>query len=204
MIQNRSPIVNVYECFEAYVLFFFTSLTWCAVTSGNSRWFLYCTSWEDFVDASSLDRWLIGMRNLSHLNISVILPWWPKVLFLQCVTADASVWCLFSRFGRKPTLFGSLLILTISSTAATFAPSFPVFTVLFMLMGFSQMAIYITIFVLGKFLLDAVAPWFWFWNLFPKNRISNSFVWSIKRQKLHFQKYLKCVCLPATALSLFL
>uniref|UniRef100_A0A3P8V546 Major facilitator superfamily (MFS) profile domain-containing protein n=1 Tax=Cynoglossus semilaevis TaxID=244447 RepID=A0A3P8V546_CYNSE len=54
------------------------------------------------------------------------------------------------RFGRKPTLFGSLLILTISSTAATFAPSFPVFTVLFMLMGFSQMAIYITIFVLGS------------------------------------------------------
>uniref|UniRef100_A0A3B5MMQ7 Major facilitator superfamily (MFS) profile domain-containing protein n=1 Tax=Xiphophorus couchianus TaxID=32473 RepID=A0A3B5MMQ7_9TELE len=55
------------------------------------------------------------------------------------------------RFGRKPVLFGSIAVLSIFSSAVAFAPSWPVFTVLFFMLGLGQIACYIVVFVLGMF-----------------------------------------------------
>nr|XP_019965897.1 PREDICTED: solute carrier family 22 member 5-like [Paralichthys olivaceus] len=57
------------------------------------------------------------------------------------------------RFGRKPVLFGSLVMLSIFSCALTFAPSWPVFTVLFFMLGMGQIASFIVGFVLGSEIL---------------------------------------------------
>ncbi|CAG5865859.1 unnamed protein product [Menidia menidia] len=57
------------------------------------------------------------------------------------------------RFGRKPVLFGSVAILSIFSAAMTFAPSWPVFTFLFFMLGLGQIACYIVVFVLGSEIL---------------------------------------------------
>uniref|UniRef100_A0A3B4YKS3 Solute carrier family 22 member 4-like n=1 Tax=Seriola lalandi dorsalis TaxID=1841481 RepID=A0A3B4YKS3_SERLL len=57
------------------------------------------------------------------------------------------------RFGRKPVLFGSIAMLTIFSGALAFAPSWPVFTVLFFMLGMGQIACYIVVFVLGSEIL---------------------------------------------------
>ncbi|TKS67736.1 Solute carrier family 22 member 5 High-affinity sodium-dependent carnitine cotransporter [Collichthys lucidus] len=66
--------------------------------------------------------------------------------------------CLFSgqisdRFGRKPVLFGGIGILSVFSCALAFAPSWPIFTVLFFMMGLGQIACYIVVFVLGSEIL---------------------------------------------------
>uniref|UniRef100_A0A3B5MMQ2 Major facilitator superfamily (MFS) profile domain-containing protein n=1 Tax=Xiphophorus couchianus TaxID=32473 RepID=A0A3B5MMQ2_9TELE len=57
------------------------------------------------------------------------------------------------RFGRKPVLFGSIAVLSIFSSAVAFAPSWPVFTVLFFMLGLGQIACYIVVFVLGSEIL---------------------------------------------------
>uniref|UniRef100_A0A3B3X2P7 Major facilitator superfamily (MFS) profile domain-containing protein n=1 Tax=Poecilia mexicana TaxID=48701 RepID=A0A3B3X2P7_9TELE len=57
------------------------------------------------------------------------------------------------RFGRKPVLFGSIAILSIFSSAVAFAPSWPVFTVLFFMLGLGQISCYIVVFVLGSEIL---------------------------------------------------
>ncbi|XP_070694565.1 solute carrier family 22 member 4-like [Pempheris klunzingeri] len=57
------------------------------------------------------------------------------------------------RFGRKPVLFGAIAMLSVFSSAVAFAPSWPVFTVLFFMMGMGQIAGYIVVFVLGSELL---------------------------------------------------
>ncbi|KAM4731840.1 solute carrier family 22 member 4-like isoform 2-T2 [Anableps anableps] len=57
------------------------------------------------------------------------------------------------QFGRKPVLFGSIAILSIFSSAVAFAPSWPVFTVLFFMLGLGQIACYIVVFVLGSEIL---------------------------------------------------
>lgn len=57
------------------------------------------------------------------------------------------------RFGRKPVLFGSIAILGVFSGALSFAPSWPVFTVLFFMLGLGQIACYIAVFVLGSEIL---------------------------------------------------
>ncbi|CAN9497608.1 unnamed protein product [Ophioblennius macclurei] len=57
------------------------------------------------------------------------------------------------RFGRKPAMFGAIGILSISSVAMAFAPSWPVFTVLFFLLGMGQISSYIVVFVLGSELM---------------------------------------------------
>uniref|UniRef100_UPI0037E94278 solute carrier family 22 member 4-like n=1 Tax=Semicossyphus pulcher TaxID=241346 RepID=UPI0037E94278 len=57
------------------------------------------------------------------------------------------------RFGRKPVLFGATAMLSIFSSAVAFAPSWPVFTVLFFMMGVGQIASYIAVFVLGSEIL---------------------------------------------------
>ncbi|XP_054887324.1 solute carrier family 22 member 4-like isoform X1 [Poeciliopsis prolifica] len=57
------------------------------------------------------------------------------------------------RFGRKPVLFGSIAVLSIFSSAVALAPSWPVFTVLFFMLGLGQIASYIAVFVLGSEIL---------------------------------------------------
>ncbi|XP_018558313.1 solute carrier family 22 member 5 [Lates calcarifer] len=60
---------------------------------------------------------------------------------------------LSDRFGRKPILFSAIILLSVFSTAVAFAPSWPVFTVLFFMLGLGQISCYIVVFVLGKELL---------------------------------------------------
>ncbi|XP_031136494.1 solute carrier family 22 member 4-like isoform X1 [Sander lucioperca] len=57
------------------------------------------------------------------------------------------------RFGRKPALFGAITALSIFSSALAFAPSWPVFTMLFFLLGLGQITSYIVAFVLGSEIL---------------------------------------------------
>ncbi|XP_026231690.1 solute carrier family 22 member 4-like [Anabas testudineus] len=57
------------------------------------------------------------------------------------------------RFGRKPVVFGAITMLSISSIALAFAPSWPVFTLLYFLMGMGQIACFIVLFVLGSEIL---------------------------------------------------
>ncbi|GAA6219665.1 solute carrier family 22 member 5-like [Lates japonicus] len=60
---------------------------------------------------------------------------------------------LSDRFGRKPVLFGAIILLSVFSSAVAFAPSWPVFTVLFFMLGLGQISCYIVVFVLGSELL---------------------------------------------------
>ncbi|XP_047457091.1 solute carrier family 22 member 5-like [Mugil cephalus] len=60
---------------------------------------------------------------------------------------------LSDRFGRKPVLFGAIAVLSVFSSAVAFAPSWPVFTVLFFMLGFGQLSSFIVIFVLGSEIL---------------------------------------------------
>ncbi|KAG7220354.1 hypothetical protein INR49_010190 [Caranx melampygus] len=57
------------------------------------------------------------------------------------------------RFGRKPVMFGAIAILSIFSIAVAFAPSWPIFTVLFFIVGMGQIGCYIVVFVLGSEIL---------------------------------------------------
>ncbi|XP_070832615.1 solute carrier family 22 member 4-like [Chaetodon trifascialis] len=57
------------------------------------------------------------------------------------------------RFGRKPVLFGSIATLSVFSSAVAFAPSWPVFTILFFMMGLGQIGSYIVAFVMGSEIL---------------------------------------------------
>lgn len=57
------------------------------------------------------------------------------------------------RFGRKPVLFGSITTLSVFSSAVAFAPSWPIFTMLFFMMGLGQIGSYIVAFVLGSEIL---------------------------------------------------
>ncbi|XP_076603645.1 solute carrier family 22 member 4-like [Chaetodon auriga] len=57
------------------------------------------------------------------------------------------------RFGRKPVLFGSIATLSVFSSAVAFAPSWPIFTLLFFMMGLGQIGSYIVTFVLGSEIL---------------------------------------------------
>uniref|UniRef100_A0A3Q3G1G4 Solute carrier family 22 member 5-like n=1 Tax=Labrus bergylta TaxID=56723 RepID=A0A3Q3G1G4_9LABR len=57
------------------------------------------------------------------------------------------------RVGRKPVLFSAIAMLSVFSSAVAFAPSWPVFTLLFFMMGVGQIASYIALFVLGSEIL---------------------------------------------------
>ncbi|XP_068592786.1 organic cation/carnitine transporter 2-like [Cebidichthys violaceus] len=57
------------------------------------------------------------------------------------------------RFGRKPVLFGAIAVLSIFSSALAFATSWPVFIVLFFILGLGQITSYIVVFVLGSEIL---------------------------------------------------
>ncbi|XP_035030964.2 solute carrier family 22 member 5 [Hippoglossus stenolepis] len=61
------------------------------------------------------------------------------------------------RFGRKPVLFASLVMISIFSCALAFSPSWPVFTVLFFMLGFGQISGFIVGFVLGSEILTGSA-----------------------------------------------
>ncbi|KAM9346797.1 solute carrier family 22 member 4-like [Symphorus nematophorus] len=71
---------------------------------------------------------------------------------------------LSDRFGRKPVLFGSIAMLSVFCVAVAFAPSWPVLTVLFFMMGLGQITSYIVIFVLGAEILMG-SPRVFFTNL---------------------------------------
>ncbi|KAM7379968.1 hypothetical protein PAMP_003299 [Pampus punctatissimus] len=51
----------------------------------------------------------------------------------------------YCRFGRKPVLFATIIMLSIFSVAIAFAPSWPVFTVLFFMLGMGQISSYIVL-----------------------------------------------------------
>lgn len=55
-----------------------------------------------------------------------------------------------SRFGRKTVLFGGSAMLSVSTVALAFAPSWPVFLALFFLAGINQIPSFLSGFVLGK------------------------------------------------------
>ncbi|XP_033984780.1 solute carrier family 22 member 4-like [Trematomus bernacchii] len=57
------------------------------------------------------------------------------------------------RFGRKPVLFGAIFVLSLFSSAVAFVPSWPVFIVLFFMLGMGQITSFIAAFVLGSELL---------------------------------------------------
>ncbi|KAM6954820.1 organic cation/carnitine transporter 2-like isoform 1-T1 [Lycodopsis pacificus] len=57
------------------------------------------------------------------------------------------------RFGRKPVLFGAIITLSIFSSALAFATSWPVFIVLFFMLGLGQLTCYVVVFVLGSEIL---------------------------------------------------
>ncbi|KAG7220943.1 hypothetical protein INR49_010192 [Caranx melampygus] len=63
------------------------------------------------------------------------------------------VYFLGGLFGRKPVMFGAIAILSIFSIAVAFAPSWPIFTVLFFIVGMGQIGCYIVVFVLGSEIL---------------------------------------------------
>ena len=69
--------------------------------------------------------------------------------------------CLYFRFGRKPVLFGAISVLSIFSSALAFAPSWPVFTVLFYLLGLGQITSYVVSFVLGRAFAFSYPPHYW-------------------------------------------
>lgn len=56
------------------------------------------------------------------------------------------------RFGRKSVLFGGTVLLSITNGVLAFAPSWPVFLVLFFMAGVNQIPSYLAGFVLGTFL----------------------------------------------------
>lgn len=55
----------------------------------------------------------------------------------------------YLRFGRKPVLFGAIVALSVFSSALAFASSWPVFLVLFFMLGLGQLTCYVVVFVLG-------------------------------------------------------
>ncbi|XP_038550353.1 solute carrier family 22 member 4-like isoform X1 [Micropterus salmoides] len=57
------------------------------------------------------------------------------------------------RFGRKPVLFGAITIISVFSSAVAFAPSWPVFIMLFFVLGMGQITSFIVAFVLGSEIL---------------------------------------------------
>ncbi|XP_029314227.1 solute carrier family 22 member 5-like isoform X2 [Cottoperca gobio] len=75
------------------------------------------------------------------------------VYFLGGLTGCFVSGQISDRFGRKPVLFGAISTLSIFSSAVAFAPSWPVFTVLFFMLGLGQITSYIAGFVLGSELL---------------------------------------------------
>ncbi|KAM8857142.1 solute carrier family 22 member 4-like [Synchiropus picturatus] len=83
---------------------------------------------------------------------------WKQPLTSLCYFLGGLVGCFASgqisdRFGRKPVIFGSIAILSIFSGALVLAPSWPIFTIIFFIMGMGQITSYIVIFVMGSELL---------------------------------------------------
>lgn len=73
--------------------------------------------------------------------------------FLGSLTGCLVSGQLSDRFGRKPVLFGFIAMTSVFSSALSFATSWPVFTLLFFMMGVGQIASYITSFILGSEIL---------------------------------------------------
>ncbi|XP_040912517.1 solute carrier family 22 member 5-like [Toxotes jaculatrix] len=57
------------------------------------------------------------------------------------------------KFGRKPVLLGTIAMIGVYSGAVAFAPSWPIFIVLFFMLGLGQLTSYITVFILGSEIL---------------------------------------------------
>lgn len=69
-----------------------------------------------------------------------------------CIDVKATLLNSLLRFGRKSVLFGGTVLLSITNGALAFAPSYPVFLVLFFMAGVNQIPSYLAGFVLGTFL----------------------------------------------------
>ncbi|XP_029980913.1 solute carrier family 22 member 4-like [Sphaeramia orbicularis] len=83
---------------------------------------------------------------------------WKKPLSSLAYFVGGLCGCLFSGqisdwFGRKPVVFGSTIILSVFSAAMAFAPSWPVFTLLYFVVGLGQITSFIVAFVLGSEIL---------------------------------------------------
>ena len=66
-----------------------------------------------------------------------------------CCVWHLSLVFVYLRFGRKPVLFGSVALVSVFSGAQAFAPSWPVFTALYFMIGLGQLSGYVAVFVLG-------------------------------------------------------
>ncbi|XP_075887157.1 organic cation/carnitine transporter 2-like [Nelusetta ayraudi] len=83
---------------------------------------------------------------------------WKKPLTSLVYFLGGLCGCLLSgpisdRFGRKSVFFGGSAMLSISTAALAFAPSWPVFLALFFLAGINQIPSYLSGFVLGSEIL---------------------------------------------------
>lgn len=65
------------------------------------------------------------------------------------------------RFGRKPVMFASGALQSLSTFAQAFATSWPLFCVLYFITGLGRFSFYLSTFVLGKFKLPQ-----WIWSEF--------------------------------------
>ncbi|XP_028249745.1 solute carrier family 22 member 5-like [Parambassis ranga] len=108
------------------------------------------------------DGWTYSTEYYQHTVVTefnlVCSDQWKQPLTSLAYFLGGLCGCFFSglisdRFGRKPVLFGTIALLSIFSSAVAFAPSWPVFILLFFMLGLGQIACYIVMFVLGSEIL---------------------------------------------------
>ncbi|KAM9804525.1 solute carrier family 22 member 4-like [Neosynchiropus ocellatus] len=112
---------------------------------------------EDCKDGWTYDTQYFESTVVTEFNL-VCEDQWKRPLTSLCYFLGGLFGCFASgqisdRFGRKPVLFGSIAILSIFSGALVLAPSWPIFTIIFFIMGMGQITSYVVIFVMGSELL---------------------------------------------------
>lgn len=138
-----------------------------------------------------------------------------------CIDIQTTLLNSLLRFGRKSVLFGGSVLLSITNGVLAFAPSWPVFLVLFFMAGVNQIPSYLAGFVLGTFLkivfwycsrnesfstmvvdwalTDYLTGlrWLEIWPEFSKNRM---FPLQAQRSSVVFQEFSSpvCACLSCT------
>uniref|UniRef100_A0A7N8WSD7 Solute carrier family 22 member 5-like n=1 Tax=Mastacembelus armatus TaxID=205130 RepID=A0A7N8WSD7_9TELE len=126
-------------------------------THSNLKVFLSSLKQEDCKDGWTYSTEYYQSTVVTEFNL-VCRDQWKQPLSSSIYFLGGLCGCFISgqvsdRFGRKPVLFGSITMLSIFSGAVAFAPSWPIFTVLFFMMGLCQLSSYIVVFVLGSEIL---------------------------------------------------
>lgn len=83
---------------------------------------------------TALSRFLISVC----IDLRLPLVWFLLFFFFPC------------RFGRKPVMFGSIALQSLSTIAQVFSTSWPMFCVFYFLTGLGRVSSYLSSFVLGK------------------------------------------------------